>query len=161
MPKKTKTKTKTKKPALNVPYSDDYVYDPDCMWYADNGWQPLEFGFCPNKTAWDALMDAYKCSDEYPSGKDSNCAGKVTIFDTPKGRTCVLTIRDGSEHTASYISVLGLIAHESMHVWQQILEFMGEKSAGVEHEAYSMQHIFMGLLSLFMRTRGVHVKWHS
>ena len=44
---------------------------------------------------------------------------------------------------------IALLVHESVHVWQEIKRRMGEDNPSVEFEAYSVQSIFLGLLSLY------------
>ena len=50
---------------------------------------------------------------------------------------------------ASDSEVMALIVHEAVHVWQKIAELMGESEPSKEFEAYSIQTIFLGLLSLY------------
>ena len=44
---------------------------------------------------------------------------------------------------------VALLVHESVHVWQEIRNRMGEKEPSSEFEAYSVQSIFLGLLGLY------------
>lgn len=44
---------------------------------------------------------------------------------------------------------VALLVHESVHVWQEIRKRMGEREPSSEFEAYSVQSIFLGLLSLY------------
>jgi hypothetical protein len=44
---------------------------------------------------------------------------------------------------------VALLVHESVHVWQEIRKRMGEKEPSCEFEAYSVQSIFLGLLSIY------------
>ena len=45
--------------------------------------------------------------------------------------------------------VYGLLVHESVHIWQQFCERIGENSPSIEFEAYSIQRISQNLMSLF------------
>jgi len=45
------------------------------------------------------------------------------------------------------LNQMGLIVHESMHVWQVALEMIGETDVGSETEAYSVQHIAQRLFT--------------
>lgn len=47
--------------------------------------------------------------------------------------------------------VIGLIVHEAMHVWQWILEGIGESKPSCEFEAYSVQSIVQSLLREYKR----------
>lgn len=44
---------------------------------------------------------------------------------------------------------VALLVHESVHVWQEIRKRMGEKEPSCEFEAYSVQSIFLGLLTIY------------
>ena len=44
---------------------------------------------------------------------------------------------------------IALLVHESVHVWQEIKLRMDEVDPSKEFEAYSVQTIFLGLLSLY------------
>lgn len=44
------------------------------------------------------------------------------------------------------VEVAGILAHEAVHVWRRYCEFIGEKDAGEEMEAYGIQSIFQALL---------------
>lgn len=46
---------------------------------------------------------------------------------------------------------VGLLAHEAMHIWQQIKHAYGEANPSPEFEAYSVQSLVQVLLSEFLR----------
>ena len=48
---------------------------------------------------------------------------------------------------AEVLSQIGLIIHESTHIWQVNLEMIGEKNVGDETAAYSIQHIAQRLIT--------------
>ena len=46
---------------------------------------------------------------------------------------------------ANPVKVLGLIAHEAVHIWQKVRELIGESQPSAEFEAYTVQRIVMNL----------------
>lgn len=80
--------------------------------------------------------------------------GRCTTFEHNR-KTCILvTIRDGSEKERKSLEVVGLLVHESMHVWREIRNNIGEREPSSEFEAYAMQAIFQGLYDGYLKTRG-------
>jgi hypothetical protein len=57
--------------------------------------------------------------------------------------------------------VLEYIIHESVHVWQFMIEHMGEEYPGDETEAYTIQHIARELLLQYQRVTGVPIAVHD
>lgn len=49
------------------------------------------------------------------------------------------------------IEIAGLIIHESVHIFQEYCEFMGEHSPAMEQEAYGIQSISMALMAEYAR----------
>lgn len=121
--------------------------------WLDRGWQPVLIGFCPSEKAWRCEMKRLRCKDEpYPQSD-----GRCTRFEASKNNhECIIvTVRDGSEFDHSLIEMVGLIVHEATHVWQFILESIGEGKPSAELEAYSMQAIVQAILTAFDNTRGL------
>lgn len=58
-----------------------------------------------------------------------------------------LRMRDG----INGIQVAGLIAHESVHIWQVYAEHIGEENPGKEQEAYAVQCVFQSLAGEYAR----------
>lgn len=48
------------------------------------------------------------------------------------------------------IKIASLIVHEATHVYQECMEFIGEKDPGREFEAYSIQHISEQLMRAYV-----------
>lgn len=49
------------------------------------------------------------------------------------------------------LEVVGLIVHEAVHVWQEVLEHIGEHRPSAEFEAYSVQSLAQVLLGEYRR----------
>ena len=77
-------------------------------------------------------------------GKQAQC----TIFERD-GTRLVLVQLDKKEITKLYTptQIVGLIVHESVHVWQEVRSAMGEDNPSSEFEAYSVERIVEDLLS--------------
>jgi hypothetical protein len=72
------------------------------------------------------------------------------------GRRCALIcIRDYEKYSG--IEVAGLLVHEAVHIWQEILRNIGEENPSEEFEAYSIQSISQNLMAEFIAqtNRGV------
>jgi len=122
--------------------------------WCDNGWFPYHFGFCPNEKAWDREM---KRLDVQPPEPYPTQDARVTFFEynhKKDGRkACALVTMKATPRSAS--SKVALLAHEAMHVWQALLDDIGEtKRPSSEFEAYSVQAILGGLMKAFEMTRG-------
>ena len=65
-----------------------------------------------------------------------------------------MTIGEHIDHKDDPVGVVGLIAHESAHVWQHIRRDIGENNPSPEFEAYAMQNIIMSLCEAYASTRG-------
>jgi hypothetical protein len=130
----------------------------DKVVWCDQGMFPVSYGFCPSETAWRRQMRAWKVrGTPYPGTSgctfpfyDENDKGDET-----SGYLEVLVTLDPPEDIAKDpIMVIGLMAHEATHVWQEIRSHMQEQNPSSEFEAYAVQHITQELLSAFQKTRG-------
>ncbi|CAB4241376.1 hypothetical protein UFOVP67_67 [uncultured Caudovirales phage] len=64
-----------------------------------------------------------------------------------------------SEIETDTLSILGILAHESVHVKQFIMAEIGEEKLGLEAEAYLVDSIFTTLLKDLLKVRyGVNIK---
>ena len=76
-------------------------------------------------------------------GKDAT----THSIQTTAGVCCIVCI--GDIEGCSKDEIYGLILHECVHIWQTIKEWMREERPGDEIEAYSIQSIFMNMLSVW------------
>jgi hypothetical protein len=56
---------------------------------------------------------------------------------------------------------LATIIHESVHVWQDMMEYMVEESPGNEVEAYTIEYIATTLMGEYQRLTGVSLAVHD
>lgn len=76
------------------------------------------------------------------------------IFQSDRGLAAIVCLRDW--YGASPIEVAGLIVHESVHIWQEYAESIGERNPGREQEAYAIQAISQELMQSFAeQTKGL------
>lgn len=107
----------------------------------------MRFGYCPNEKAWRRHMKALKLKEPYPSND-----GSITRFEKDGVVHCIMTINASQERTG--VEIVGLIVHESMHIWQEVLSYMQEREPSSEFEAYSVQAIVQGLLEAYTQVHG-------
>ena len=105
-----------------------------------------KYGLCVSEKSYAKMMDRLDvpCSERLPFV--SKGKGATTHFiETTEGLNCVVCVGDMEGHSQN--EVHGLICHECVHVWQAIKEWMGENQPGEEVEAYSVQSIFVNMVS--------------
>ncbi|MDP1931926.1 MAG: hypothetical protein Q8L60_10760 [Gammaproteobacteria bacterium] len=73
--------------------------------------------------------------------------GTTYHFESGDKNVSVVVIRNWKDRDRN--AVLGLIAHEAMHVWQETKRIIGETNPGREIEAYAMQNITQELFELY------------
>lgn len=122
---------------------------PDKVVWCQRGWQPVCFGFCPSETAWNREMKRFGMKEPYPVSDGRT----TTFFNANKGAHFILVTIGAGGVNRSDVEITGLLVHEAMHVWQSILESIGEEKPGREMEAYAMQAITQELLQAFHATR--------
>lgn len=76
-----------------------------------------------------------------PTSSDAD--GNTTFYTNGKGTAAIVLIRKNKH---SLIKNHALVAHEAVHIWQEIKLLMGEKEPSIEFEAYSIQRITQDLL---------------
>jgi hypothetical protein len=90
-----------------------------------------------------------KGADEFVS-RDANAC--CHFFENDKnGSTTVMVCVDLEKmKEKSPIEVACKIVHEAVHVYQECMEYIGEKNPGREFEAYSIQHISEQLMKSYV-----------
>lgn len=104
---------------------------------------PATIYFVPTESAWNALMRRMRLSEPYPQS-----AGHCTTFTHP-GRNDVITITLSPDaDTRSSTQVIGLMAHELMHVIQA-LQTTAKARFDPETEAYLLQAMLQWLIHAY------------
>lgn len=103
---------------------------------------PANVLFAPNKKSWDHLMDSMGLDEPYPDS-----AGRCTVFDRRNYMLKIVITFTGTD-TRSSNEVIGLMAHELVHVSQFLQEAAG-KPFDNETEAYLMQAMLMWLIDSY------------
>lgn len=111
---------------------------------------PLWYAYVPDEKAWNREMKRLGVKNEpYPTKM-----GRMTLLTDDTGKTIALVTLNheiAKEHTEA--EVAALIAHESMHVWQEIMSAIGEQTPSQEFAAYALQTIFHELYSGYLETK--------
>jgi hypothetical protein len=118
--------------------------------YCDNGWLPFYYAFVPSEKVWKKEMRRLNIAepDHYPS-HDGCCS---TFTTAEGGLVCLVTINEKMDERDP-AGIVGLIIHEGLHVWQAVLEDIGEKKPSSEFESYSCQRINQQLIEAYVMTR--------
>jgi len=128
--------------------------------WIEKGWQPHHIGFCPSRKAWEAMCKRFHVTDPYPPDENKNADAFCSVFEHSKytSRCSVITVNkriDKDFQTDKHFgNALGVILHECVHAYQDMLTGMGEKKPGSEFEAYSVQYIFLQVMRAYTKTRG-------
>ncbi len=108
---------------------------------------PTYFGLCTTEKLFRRELRAMKLpKEDWPSYLPSPHAHATAhFFDRPsKEEYCIVTLRDTTGMDP--ISVAGLLVHESVHIWQNYHERIGEHTPSHEFEAYAVQWISQSLM---------------
>lgn len=118
--------------------------------WCDNAFFPIYFGFAPDEFALCNTLKKMKIKEkvEYP------CSGaRCSLFDGSDGNRCAIVTVSEKCDILSPQAVYALLAHEAVHVWQEIREAMNEDRPSSEFEAYAIQHVVVELANAYERTR--------
>lgn len=129
----------------------------DRVIWIDRGWQPVDIGFCPSKKAWDREIKRLNGTQPWPESADKGGYAILGHNDVTGCSTILVCVGRGAERNA--LDVILTIVHEAVHVWQFVREVIGERSPGIEMEAYGIDGISRGLIDAYCRTQGKGKKW--
>lgn len=111
----------------------------------------FKYGFVPSALAWTTTLKFMKLAyGDYPT-----TPGMTTVFTRPDNSiVCLVT---AAEHTDKRsfdrLNTISILAHEAVHVFQELCIKIGEKEPSCEFEAYMIQHIFADLTQSYCATR--------
>ena len=112
--------------------------------WCNKGWFPVYFGFCPDKKAWAREMRRMGVKGEkYPTSD-----GRCSTFESD-GKVCAIVTINKRCDDKDGNGIIGLIIHEAVHVWQLLMENIGESSPSSEFEAYAIQAISQELIEAY------------
>jgi len=75
-------------------------------------------------------------------------AKTYTLDNVKGGRICLVYINIEACKERLWLSeIMGICAHEAVHVWQSVKEYIGETKPGDEQEAYFIQYISQELFT--------------
>lgn len=79
-------------------------------------------------------------------------ASATTHFVSSKNKLCavVCVCHDASDSQAE---MYALLAHEAVHIWQEMCRDIGERAPGDEIEAYVIQHLTRCLIDEYLRQK--------
>lgn len=78
---------------------------------------------------------------------ENNQQGACVTFTDVIGNVIVIQIADRKEAFAT-------ILHESVHVWQSIMDYIQEPNPGIETEAYTIEYIVTTLMQQYQELTG-------
>jgi hypothetical protein len=112
------------------------------------GLLPIHFALVLDKKTWKRECKRFKCEIPFP---DSD--GRCTTFENKKTGSiaCIVTIKSSKNRSDS--EIIGLIAHESMHVFQVAIETMQEKNPSPEFAAYTVQYIVQCIHEQYLKSK--------
>lgn len=120
--------------------------------YIDHKPWPIFIGWCPTKRAWNKEMKRLGIKNEPYPETDARCS----FFDTEdKTHIVLVTLNEKHDTHEDLVAIHGLLIHEVIHIWQAIVEDIGEKDphASQELEAYSIQALFQQIAWAYNKTR--------
>lgn len=112
-------------------------------------WYWPRYAFVPSRQAWDREMIRLNVNapDSYPASD-----GCMTELNFKDRLICLVTVNE-EQSVSRGRSVVTILAHEAVHVYQKVLEHIGENKPSSEFEAYSIQTILDNLIEAFEATR--------
>lgn len=119
--------------------------DEACIDYFNMGPWPMYLGFTQSKKAFAKEMKRLSVVNvSFLSSDHANAT--VHILEKDGALTCIIAMEKGKGRSPEQIA--GLIAHEAMHIVQELWSHIGEKVPGREAEAYLIQHIVQSCLQI-------------
>lgn len=114
------------------------------MKFMPTGPYPVEVAFCICPQDWAREMKRRGAScrrEQFPGA-----VGNVIRFRAENGASFMVVTFSPAFRTYTWIERIGVVAHEATHIWQFMVEHIGEDTVGWEIEACSIQWITQWLL---------------
>ena len=110
---------------------------------------PIHYGLC--KTEKDFKKELKRLGirkkDRPDFLKSSHANATVHFFEKDNSVCAIVCLGDTKGHTPN--EIVGLLIHESVHIWQEIKANIGEQYPSNEFEAYSIQAIAQKLIETY------------
>jgi len=107
--------------------------------YFNMGAWPIYVGFTASEKAFNKEMKRLSVKEPGRFIATTHANATTHYFENEGTLTCIITM--GSIEGRSNEQVASLIAHEAVHVAQELWRHVGEKTPGHEQEAYLVQQI--------------------
>ncbi len=104
---------------------------------------------CLSETEFSAATAHLRAGQDLAWIKSPQSQATAHAFDGPHGLTVVVCLSDWQGRNP--VEVAGLLVHEAVHAWQFYAGHIGERSPGIEQEAYAIQSIAQELMAEFAR----------
>ena len=127
--KATQRSCKTKTPKRITWCSRDLVHS------------PLPIGLCTSEAEFQKEIRRLG-SNNPPNWLEENAQAQVHFFENENKQTVMIVCVQPEKNQAILNATL---VHESVHVWQEIKEYIGEFNPSREFEAYSIESIYSAL----------------
>ena len=89
--------------------------------------------------------------------KTEHSDATVHFLETPaKEQCCIVAVRVKKDTDPN--SVVGILVHEAVHIWQKFSQRIGEHEPSEEFEAYAIQSISQRLIAAYSEQKA---EWHK
>lgn len=113
---------------------------------------PLYLGVCKNEKAFIHEMKRVNIKKiDRPLFISKGVNATVHFFENGSEVSAIVCLDESCKKGRSKSEIMGLIVHESVHVWQEIKSHINEDSPSSEFEAYSIQTISQRVFEAFYK----------
>ena len=119
-------------------------------WFVDTCLYPYMYGLCLDKRTYTRVTKLI-CGEARPYPASAGCC--VSFHGVPRAKDCsivTMQLMQGRSRT----QIIGLLAHEAMHVFQNLCELQSDHKPSEEFQACGIQRITMDLIDEYVRLRG-------
>ena len=118
---------------------------------------PVCYTVCTNENEFYRLLKNLKMPiSEQPEFFLSGYGAVTHSFKTENDAIAIVCLE--IDNNVSNAQLSAMLAHEAVHIFQYILECMGEKNPSTEFEAYSIQMITQKLIIEYERQKNIYDK---
>ena len=83
---------------------------------------------------------------EFTNSPHANATAHFLTHERTGNRCAIVCLSKKTTKGCNNTAIYGLLVHEAVHIWQHIMEDIGEFSPSSEFEAYSIQRIAQSLI---------------